>query len=172
MTSLDICLKEPAGQEPSSMNTKFLISASFLLALLGHLFIFNFFTFMFSIDPVDPKPKFFFLGPVLQQSDLNLGSTQSGVSKKDPDPLRTSAQEETVLKNIHYEIADPDKKPFIIKTIRKPLVSQTEHDQEKIVLKSTFELPSERGSSKETPSEKPDAHLDIQPYQPLQLQIP
>ncbi|MCK5081470.1 MAG: hypothetical protein KAR31_01055 [Candidatus Omnitrophica bacterium] len=149
------------------MNTKFLVFTSLLIAVLCHLFIFNFCTLIFSIDPGTPKPKLFFLGPILQQSDVDQSSPKNDADKQSPTASHHFGHNETVLKNITYEIADPEKQPFTIKTIRKPLVPQTTARQEKIFIKSTFELPSEEKKNKEVTTEKPGEGLNIQPYRPL-----
>lgn len=153
------------------MNTKFLIFISFLAALLCHLFIFNFFTFIFSIDPAEPKPDLFFLGPILQQSDVDQSSPKNDAVKESPTASHYFGHDETTLKNIHYEIADPEKKPFTIKTIRKPLVLQTTEKQEKVLIKSTFQLPSEGEKSAEIKAEESDVELNIQPYRPLRSRL-
>ena len=154
------------------MNAKFLIFTSFFIALLCHLFIFNFFTFIFSIDPAEPKPNFFFLGPILQQSDVNQSSLKERADKKDHIASNNFSHEKTILKNIHYEISDPEKNPFTIKTIRKPLVPQTTNGQEKTLIKSTFQLLSEEEKSREVKTDASDKKLSIQPYQPLRFLLP
>ncbi|MCK5014134.1 MAG: hypothetical protein KAS66_09975 [Candidatus Omnitrophica bacterium] len=149
------------------MNTKSLFFTSFLIALLCHWFIFNFFTFIFSIDPGSFKPKFFFLGPILQQSDVNQSSPGADTGKKGPVASNHFDHDRPVLKNIYYEISDPEKKPFTIKTIRKPLAPQTTEEQEKLLIKSTFQSTIE-----EVKTEGPDKKLSIRPYQPLRSRLP
>ena len=154
------------------MNTKFLVFTSFLIALLCHLFIFNVCTFIFPIDPAAPKPRFFFLGPILQQSDVNQSLPKNDAGKKDFVASNGFGYEKTPLKNIHYEIADPGKKPFAIKTIGKPLVPQTTEEQEKVLIKSTFQLSSEGEKGKEVKIEESGKELNIQPYRPLRSRLP
>jgi len=154
------------------MNTKFLIFTSFLIALLCHLFIFSFCTVIFSIDSAEPKPKFFFLGPILKQSDVDQGSPKDDTDKKDPVASNNFGHKETALKNIYYEIADPDKNPFTIKTIEKPLVPQTTKTQEKVLIKSTFQADAGEEPSEELKTQDSDQELNLQPYRPLRSRLP
>jgi hypothetical protein len=151
------------------MNIKLLVVISFLIALLCHLFIFNSFIFVFSISPETPKPKFFFLGPILQQSDVKPGLPKNATEKEGSPALDNFDHEKTALKNIHYEITSSKENPFTIKTIRKPLVPRTIEEQEKILIKSTFQLPSEE---KGVNIEDSNKDLNIQPYQPLRPRLP
>lgn len=154
------------------MNTKFLFAISFFAALLCHLFVFNFCAVMFSIDSGALKPTFFFLGPILQKSDVNQNAKKDAASGKSSIVLNNLSRGETALKNVHYEIAPPEENPFTIKTIRKPLVPQTSKTQEKILLKSIFQLPSEGEQNEGIQNESADEELNIQPYRPLRSRLP
>lgn len=151
------------------MNLKFLVLSSFLIALLVHLAFFNGVTFVFPIDAASPKPKFFFLGPILTQREVKLVST----NHKAPE-IRTIKKEfdsaAESLYNGQKDDVSSEKNPFAIRTINKPLVPQTEEALEKIVIKSTFdiELKVDDGQVEET-IQKPNLEFKIQPYRPLKF---
>jgi len=151
------------------MNSKLLIPLSFLIALLVHILIFDVSVVVFPIDPVERKPKFFFLGPILQQSDVTLkGTADISDSLPHAGPNRFDRQEDG-LKNIHYEIVDPEKKPFTIRTIRKPLVSRATNQGYRTQEKSLLSSPEEeKEEEKETiKTEDSNRTLNIQPYRSL-----
>jgi len=153
------------------MNIKFLVFISFLIALLCHLVIFNFCTVVFSIDPAAPKPKFFFLGPILKQNDVK----QAPLKERSAQPYAASNAFDSTknsLKDIHYETADTEKNPFAIRAIKKPLIPQTTQSQEKINIKSTFETSPQKDTNIETEPQRSTQELKIQPYRSLQSRSP
>jgi hypothetical protein len=156
-----------ALREPRSMNTKFLVVTSFLLALLCHLFIFNYCVVVFPISPEAFKPKFFFLGPILKQSDIKNLSAPETVSREysyaDRMPPPNNADP------MAYETADPEKNPFTIRAIRKPLIPETVKSEEKAVLKSTFDTSFHKEIPEGIKTEPPQPELQIQPYRPLRF---
>ncbi|MBN1869613.1 MAG: hypothetical protein JW847_03435 [Candidatus Omnitrophica bacterium] len=154
------------------MNIKFVILTSFTAALLLHLFVFNLFTFSFAIDPISFNPKFFFLGQILQQEDVYQRLPNVDINETSRLGLSHFGHDKTMLKNIYYEIADPGKKPFNIKSIEKPIVPQTTDQQGKVVIKSTFPLPTESAENVEIKNEGLDDKLGIQPYRPLRSRLP
>lgn len=149
------------------MNTKLLILISFFAAILGHLFIFNFVTFVFPVTPVAFKPKFFFLGPILQQDDVYQESRNDLLNKSEPASSNYFSQDKTDLKNIRYETPLTQQEPFAIETIRKPLIAQTTKKQGKVLIKSTFELTPEKTIESEPQPQASEDKLNIQPYRPL-----
>jgi hypothetical protein len=152
------------------MNLRFLALTSFLIALLCHWAVFTFFTVVFPIDPEGFKPKFFFLGPILKQSDIKEFSTNEtahgdyGLSKGNPAVNKGEP--------IPFETTDPDKNPFTIKAIRKPLIPQTVQSDEKTVLKSTFDAQLTEIPPEEPKAQSTEQKLGIQPYRPLRLRPP
>lgn len=153
------------------MNSKFLTFTSFLIALLCHLAVFNSFTFVFPIDPVKFKPKLFFLGPMLKQSDV-----RQALSKKNTFQSRIISNSigstENNLRNIRYKTASQVKNPFAIQTIEKPPTLQTTKPKKKIILKSTFESSLGDAQNTAVNVKKSDAKLKIQPYRPLRFRSP
>ena len=153
------------------MNNKFLVLISFLIALLCHLFVFNSCTVIFPIDPVTPKPKLFFLGPTLKQGEIN----QVASKKPSPQTQMTSGRTDSTENDpthIQYETTDPEKNPFLIQAIKKPLIPQTASSEKKVILKSIFETSSEGESSEIPESQHSDQELEIRPYRPLQFRVP
>ena len=147
------------------MDRKLLITVSFLTALLCHLAIFNLIVFVFPIDPETPKPKFFFLGPILTQKDISQTDSQKG-----------NSQANATFNHFSTDATGPEsqsKNPFAIQSIGKPPQPRAVEPQEKIVLKSMFELPSRNMTSKpEQDSQKPDEEIILKPYKPLQFGTP
>ena len=153
------------------MNNKFLILTSLLIALLCHLFVFNYCTIVFPIDPAAPKPKFFFLGPILKQGDIK----QVSLKKPAPESSMTSDRFGSIVdssKNIRYETGDPGKNLFSIQAINKPLIPQTVGSEEKVVLKSTFEAALEENQNETAEVQRPDQELGIRPYRSLRSRRP
>lgn len=153
------------------MNSKILVLTSLLIALLCHLVLFNLFTFVFPIDPADPKPKFFFLGPILSHNEFR----QISSKKKNPLPykiFRNFSAVDNDLTNSDSGSTDQMINPFAIQTIKKPLLSQTTESQNKIVIKSTFETHLEESAGKESEAQPVDPVLKIEPYRPLQFRSP
>lgn len=153
------------------MNSKILTLTSFSIALLCHLIFFNLFTFVFPIDPVVPKPKFFFLGPILSQNDFR----QISSKKQNSNPhkiFRNSNTADNDLTHIDSESTNQAKNPFAIRTIKKPLLPRTTELQNKIVIKSTFETHLKEDAGKESETQRVDPVLNIKPYRPLQFQSP
>jgi len=153
------------------MNNKILVFTSFLIALLCHLIFFNLFTFVFSIDPVTPKPKFFFLGPILSQNDFK----QIAPKKQNPIPHKLFKNYITTsndLKHINSGPTDQTENPFDIRTIKKPLLPQTTESQSKIIIKSTFETHLKEDAHKEPETQRVDPVLNIKPYRPLKSWSP
>jgi len=147
------------------MNRKFVLYTSVLIAFLCHLFLFNFFTFEFPIGQDSPKPKFFFLGPILTQNDV-----------KQNAPPNQDRQGQVTIKNmgstkkLGNKDPDPKQNPFAIKTIKKPLAAQASNAQEKITMKSTFETSLKSDALQEdAPPERPEMELDIRPYRSLRI---
>jgi len=151
------------------MNSKFLVGTSLLIALLIHLAIFSLTTFVFPIDPAVPKPKFFFLGPILGKNDVKRTSPRNN----NPTPnsvFKNMRSTKNTLKSMGSEIADRTENPFAIGSIKKPLITQTNTSQKKIVIKSTFEtLPEEEAVDETDIQQRLDLELKIQPYKPLQF---
>ena len=105
-------------------NTFFLVVASFLAALLCHLAIFHFFTFVFSIDPPASKPKFFFLGSLLKQNDVTRTLAADRAARGHAVSNRFGPEGNS-LGVIEYEMADTNKNLFAIEAVKKPLMPQT-----------------------------------------------
>lgn len=164
------CADKPADILKSSMfmNIKFLFFTSILIALLFHLFVLNSFTFVFPIKPETPKPKFFFLGPVLKKSDLR--PIPSG--GQNVEASNRSMADQTILNNMHYETTDPKKNPFIIRAISKPLVAGRSEEQQKEIIKQTFMEPNDDVPEGKTTEQIPSEELNIEPYRPLQFRSP
>jgi len=154
------------------MNSKFLVWTSFLIALLFHLALFNLTTFVFPIDSAAFKPKFFFLGPILSKNDVK----QTLPNNNNPTSdlmIRSMRFTEDHLKSMGPKIADQSKNPFAIKTIKKPLMPQTDKLQKKIVIKSTFEYFPEKETIKEAEiHQRLNSELKIQSYKPLKFRSP
>lgn len=154
------------------MNTKFLIVISFLVAVLGHLLIFNFVTFVLPVAPAAFKPKFFFLGPILQQDDVYQEPLNDFSGKSGPASPNYFSHDRTELKNVLYEMPSAQQDPFTIEILQKPLTAQAAKGQEKVVIKSTFELTTEKPAELDPRAKIPDHELNIQPYRPLRAQFP
>jgi len=153
------------------MNSKVLILTSLLIAFICHLVFFNTFTFLFPTDPASPKPKFFFLGPILSQNDFIFTSTE----KENPLPHKIAkyfSATDKNLSNIDPESEDQTDNPFAIQSIKKPLLPQTTESQDKIVFKSTFENQLKEGAGKEPATQRTDPILNMKPYRPLQFRSP
>ncbi len=153
------------------MNTRFLVLTSFLIALLCHLFIFSYCIVVFPIDPETPKPKFFFLGSILKHSDIKQIAAKETASK---NYIGSNHHNLTANDAIHmqYEPTDPNKNPFTIQAIRKPLTLQTVKSEEKVILKATFEASLEKDRPKEMRAKTSNQELDIRPYKPLRFRAP
>jgi len=155
------------------MNSKLLSLTSFFIALFCHLFIFSLFTFVFPIDPAAFKPKFFFLGPMLKQSDMRQVLPKKRALQSNMTSGGSSfGSAEKNLGGLPYETADQTKNPFAIRAIEKPLTQQTVKPKEKIVLKSTFEAPPETEDDEIVETKSPDTDLKIQPYRSLRFRSP
>ena len=154
------------------MNSKFLVWTSLLIALLLHLAFFNSTTFVFPIDPVSLKPKFFFLGPILSKNDVK----RTPPRHNNPTPnsvIKNMRFAENSLESNGFETADRTENPFAIKSIKKPLSPQTEALQKKIVIKSTFEtFPEKEAGDEVDEQQRLGLELKIQPYKPLQFRSP
>jgi len=154
------------------MNIKFLVCISFFIALLCHLAFFSLFTFVFYIDPAAPKPQFFFLGPILTQKDVNQVS-----EKKHPFKLQEIIKDfdftENGLQSGQRVEENQKTNPFVIRTISKPLTPKPGESQEKIDIKSTFEIESKVDAAQKTDIQlTPEPDLKIQPYRPLRFRSP
>jgi hypothetical protein len=153
------------------MNSRFLALIFFLIALLCHLVFFNVFTFVFPIDPAVPKPQFFFLGPILSQSDLK----QVASKKENPIPhkiLRNFSAPDNGPQKIDPTSENQAENPFAIQTIKKPILPQIAESENKIIIKSTFDAHLNEGTSKESEVQNTEPGLDIEPYRPLQFRSP
>ena len=153
------------------MNSKFLVLTSFLIALLCHIFVFNSFTIIFPIDPESPKPKLFFLGSILKKGEIKQ-LTLKNSSPQSQTTLNQLSSNEDNSPLIQYETADSEKNPFTIQAIKKPLIPQTSRSEEKAIIKSTFEIPSEEELNEAPKTQRSDQALEIRPYQPLQFRLP
>ncbi len=153
------------------MNAKLLILISFLTALLCHIFIFNSLVVIFPIDAETPKPKLFFLGPILKQSDISQSVLEYPAAKTSSDPDQLGSRANNAA-SMNYETTDPDKNPFTIKAIKKPLTPKTAKSEEKIILKSTFETQMEKDISKDVDLKQTKSELEIKPYKPLRFRAP
>jgi len=152
------------------MNTKFLTLTSFLTALLLHLFVFNFCTVVFPVSPEAFKPKFSFLGPILKQSDLKNFVPMQAASGTAVFDRKNSVKNHT--DSVAYGITNPDKNPFTIGAIRKPITPETVQSEEKTVLKSTFDAPAHSILNEKIKTDSRTQELKIYPYQPLKLGTP
>jgi len=154
------------------MNSKFLVWTSLLIALLLHLALFNSTTFVFPIDPAALKPKFFFLGPILSKSDVKRASPNKNNTAPN-SMLKNTRSTKGSRKLVDLKITDGATNPFAIGAIKKPLISQADEAQNKIVIKSTFESLPEKVSAQEAEVQRPlDSELKVQPYQPLRFRSP
>ncbi len=71
------------------------------------------------------------------------------------------------------EIVDRTENPFAIQSIKKPLTPQTAALQNKIAIKSTFEILSEKEVINEVGiAQRSHSELKIQPYKPLRFRSP
>jgi len=148
------------------MNSKFLVWTSLLIALLLHLAFFNLTVFVFPIDPVAFKPKFFFLGPILSKNDVKQVSFNNSTASNSMFQSMRSTKDH--LKSIGPEIADRTENPFAIQSIKKPLMPQTDETQKKIVIKPTFESSPEKGALEEAEIQRrSSSELKIPSYKPL-----
>lgn len=153
------------------MNNTSLMGVSLLAALLCHLLIFHFCTFVFPIDPPASKPGFFFLGALLKQNDVtrtlpagravrvHAGSNRFGPGLNRPG-------------DIDYETADTGRNLFAIQAVTKPFMPQPAPIGEKIAIKSTFETPPAEDAGVETETRQRDDELKIRPYKPLRFRSP
>lgn len=153
------------------MNSKLLIFMSILTAFLCHLAFFSFCTFVFPIDPPPHKPKFFFLGSILEKNDVKKIQARNDHSQ-DHAFQRSFSSSLKGLNNTNYKTADQTKNPFAIQTIKKPLIPQTGPSRDKLVIKSIFSIQTENETVQETEQPNLDLKLNIRPYRPLQFRAP
>lgn len=157
-----------------SMNRKFLVWTSLLIALLLHVAFFSLTTFVFPIDSADFKPKFFFLGPILSKNDVKWSSSHDGNPTSNSMPKNKNVLSAgNTLKSMGSEMADQAKSPFAIQAIKKPLMPRTDDSQRKIFIKSTFETSLKAGVNEEANmQERLSPELKIPPYKPLRFRTP
>ena len=94
-------------------------------------------------------------------------TTHSRTAKDD------SLQDQSSLKDMHDEIAAPDKNPFRIRAISKPLIPETQKTEEKVLMKPSFqELSKEEGAEDQITTQISGEDLDIKPYRPLRFRAP
>lgn len=153
------------------MNNKFLVLTSFLIALLCHVFVFSYCTIIFPIDPGSPKPKLFFLGSILKKGEIKQLTLKNSPPQSQMTLNQLSSNED-ISPLIQYETADPEKNPFTIQVINKPLIPQTSRSEEKAITKSTFEIPSDDESIEAPKAQRSNQVLEIRPYRPLQFHLP
>jgi len=154
------------------MNIRFLVCTSFIIALLCHLAILNIFTFVFPIDASAPKPKFFFLGPILTQKDVKHISPKKQASKVQSTMKKLHSSDNNFPSAKHIE-KGRGINPFAIRTIDKPLAPEAGELQQKIVIKSLFEVEADVDSrQKEGIEQQQVPDLKIQPYRPLRFHSP
>lgn len=143
-----------------------------MIAIMFHLAFFSITTFVFPIDPVAFKPKFFFLGSILSKNDVQWTSPSNDNSASNLS-LKNILSIENNLKSVGSEIVDRTDNPFAIQSIKKPLTPQTAALQNKIAIKSTFEILSEKEVINEVGiAQRSHSELKIQPYKPLKFRSP
>jgi hypothetical protein len=148
-----------------SMNRTSFVFISLFISALCHLAVFMNFILVFPIVADGPKPKFFFLGPILKQIDIE---------KLSIPPQNMIAQEHGVSRSneLSYVESNDQDSPFAVKTIRKPLLTQIPKTADKVIIKSTFDMwPIRQADIKG--EEKPlNADITVQPYRPLHFRSP
>jgi len=101
---------------------------SLFISLLGHLAIAQLFIFTFNAQPVEFKPAFIFLGPLLRDADFkNLATTAVATPQ---------ASSQITIKNYPSAFESTRHVP-------KPAFLRNEPSKEKAYLKSSFVKPAE-----------------------------
>lgn len=141
------------------MNRTFLVFTSLLISMLCHLAVFTNFILVFPVAADKPKPKIFFLGPILKQSDIKQDRTAQGYGT-------------SKISELNYAEKYTKDNPFAIKAIRKPLLIQTPKTTGKVIIKSTFEIWQEQHAETQREERLLNTDIKIQPYRSLHFHSP
>jgi len=154
------------------MNIKFLILSSLIIALLSHVLIFNLFTFVFHDNPAQPKPKFFFLGPILTHKDVKRVSESTNIVP-DQENIKNMSAQTQALKGLNINDEQFNETPYVNRDVPKPYTSKVEKSEDKVAIKSTFQVElSDISQEPADSAEDGGLYLEIKPYKPLTTRSP
>lgn len=106
----------------------------FLISLVGHLTIAQLFVFTFNSKPIEFKPSFIFLGPLLRENDFrNLAATKAAANPQTSPAI--------TIKNLPNAFESTRHVP-------KPAFLKDSPQQGKTFLKSSFVKPFEEPANK------------------------
>lgn len=152
------------------MNVSHLPYTALVLSVIIHLMIFNTFIFTFPLNPSAHKPNLIFLGPILKKNDVV--QPQGGIKQKQ-HPVDAAAKNMFSSTPQVSGLMDGKKittpSPFIETTLKKPLLDIENDPQNKVTLKSTFELSEIKEQGSEQQIEDGEIDFKIAPYHPLRL---
>lgn len=152
------------------MNVSHLPYTSVLLSVIIHLMIFNTFIFTFPLNPSAHKPNLIFLGPILKKLDV---VQPQGAIKQKQQPVDAAAKNVFSTTRQVSGLMDKNKttaqSPFMETTLKKPLLDVEKAPQDKVTLKSTFEISEIKEPVSEQQTEEGGIDFKIAPYHPLRL---
>ncbi len=144
----------------SLQETKHLTFKTLLLSFLIHMFILNLFIFIFPIKKAEHKPKFIFLGSMLQKRNITDTSLSTNTNQNAFN-MQQFIRKEEGLKQNPFQIISPNK-PKIMRPADKT--------QKKDIKKSYFEVDQNKKNKQPKDAYDMLKKYKETPYDPIKIE--